>query len=240
MFSFLVVSDGELVPLRRTVHSILSVCEANNASVSVLIQPAKNFMAIQNALPHKAVTISQSPDTGIYNGMNLLIDRALDEGLKGRWCFLNSGDELVSLPEVGAFSLDSVIYSDVFLGCKEILKSRVFPYFLKMPHHQSMFIPGEFFNKHRYRYPEHFPIAADLHFKMMLWLVGYKYVKNPVPVSRAEDGGVSTRFSLHLISERSREMGGIAREYFGPSYAIFLRALYFLWYAVRVLSQRKT
>lgn len=233
------VSDGELVPLQKTITSILLNCEAKKVEFSVLVQPAKNLFEIERALAGESVTISRLPDTGIYNGMNLLIDRGLASSLGGYWCFLNSGDELITLPDIRAFSKDVVIYSDVFFGFKKIVRSRILPYFLKMPHHQSMFIPSDFFHKNSYRYPEYFPIAADLHLKIKLWSTGYKYVKNPAPVARADDSGVSAKFSFDLVRVRSREMGDIAREFFSPAHSVCLHALYFVWYAVRVFFQRK-
>lgn len=233
------VSDGDLVPLQKTITSILLNCEGKKVEFSVLVQPAKNCFEIENALAGEYVTINRRPDTGIYNGMNLLIDRGLADSLGGYWCFLNSGDELIALPNIRAFSKDAVIYSDVFLGFKKIVRSRILPYFLKMPHHQSMFIPESFFHRNNYRYPEHFPIAADLHLKIKLWSGGYKYVKNPAPVARAEEGGVSTKFSFDLVSVRSREMGDIAREFFRPTHAVCLHAFYFVWFAVRVFFQGK-
>jgi hypothetical protein len=238
VFRFLVVSDGDIIPLERTINSIFMNCASIENDFYVFIQPAKNHKNISQVFSDQRVHIGSSPDTGIYSGMNLLIEQGVRQNDQGLCCFLNSGDELIRVPDVSELPDMSVLYSDVLLGHTQIIKSSVFPRFLKMPHHQSMFIPASFFVKFAYRYPEHFSIAGDLHLKMKLWSVGYRYIKVADPIAKVEDGGVSTKFSLASIGPRSREMVAIAREYFGNLHSIFLYALYLLWYAVRAIVFR--
>ena len=236
--NFFVISDGNLKSIEKTVSSIFKSLDDCNSSFNIIVQPASNSEAIANFFPQQNVFINLEKDYGIYDGMNKLIATIDRLKLKGLVCFLNSGDRLQSLDDVKFLNNHKVFYSDVKIETGGYISSYLLPYFLKMPHHQSMFIPVSFFQKTGYTYPSQLNIAGDLHLKMSLWSSGFQFSKIYKPLALVEDGGISTRFQKEDIHYRANEMMFVGREFFCITYGYILFIVYFAWYLFRMLRER--
>jgi hypothetical protein len=236
--NFFVISDGNLKSIEKTVSSIFKSLDNRKYSFNIIVQPASNSEAIADFFPQQNVFINLEKDYGIYDGMNKLIATIDRSNLKGLVCFLNGGDQLQSLDDVNFLNNHKVFYSDVKVETGGCISSYLLPYFLKMPHHQSMFIPVSFFQQTAYKYPPQLNIAGDLHLKMSLWSSGFQFSKIDKPLALVEDGGISTRFRKEDIKYRAEEMMFIAREFFGITYGYILFTVYFAWYSFRMLRER--
>ena len=236
--NFLVVSDGNLKSVKKTVNSIFKGLDNTNTPFNIIIQPARNSQEILDFFSQQNVFVNFEKDYGIYDGMNKLIATIDRLKLKGLVCFLNSGDQLLSLEEINFSNIHEVLYSDVRLEKGGYIRSHLLPYLLKMPHHQSMFIPVTFFLKTGYKYPTHLNIAGDLHLKMSLWSEGIKFLKIHNPISLVEDGGISTRFQKKNIKLRAEEMMFVAKDFFGNGYGYVMFIVYFAWYSFRMFRER--
>lgn len=242
MLIFLVVSNGKSVPLIKTLHSIqlfVTKTGISKETFRVYLQALNLETSILDVFFELNVLCVVYKDRGIYDGMNRLIDRVTS--VDGHCLFLNAGDVLnqdcfMQLNETASnliFSDNTVFYSDYYVDEKRY-KSRLWPYLLKMPNHQSMIIPIKFFTSPGFRFDLSFSIASDLYLKLALWSNGLQYKKIDVPICRCEAPGVSGNMNSKLLFARSHEMARIGQKIFGNYFFVIYFFIYFFWYLFKL------
>lgn len=149
---------------------------------------------IRKFADHITYWVSEA-DNGIYDAMNKGWRAAADNSFI---LFLGAGDRIVSLPDIGCYSQNDVIYGSVRMGENSVFKASA-DFHLKLYnslHHQALLV-----NKALHPFPPfdcRYRIYADFDFNQRLKKSGANFVSSPAFVGYARPGGVSDR---HCFSE---------------------------------------
>jgi hypothetical protein len=234
-----VVSNGDREPLKRTIASIKGVRENSLAPLRVVVKALPRIGSIETLADDLATEIDVlllGPDCGVYDGMNQMLQSIRSSFV----LFLNSGDALdvASFCQV-ARRMDSsarrVLYSDVIEQGRGVVRSRLWPLLLKMPHHQGMIIPGSFFLRTGYRFPDYLRIAGDLDLKMALLASRYRFERIDVPFVICEPAGLSGLFRFSNVFQRAREMSLVGATRVSIFVAPVFFVIYATWYLIRAV-----
>lgn len=242
MLNVLVVSNGETEPLENTLRSLQCFVRETGVSKEAFKVYLQALCLESSALDdffELNLSSVVDKDNGVYDGMNRLIDRVIN--LDSHCLFLNAGDmlnresfmQLYKVLQKLHLSDDTVFYSDYYIDEKRF-KSRVWPYLLKMPNHQAMIIPTKFFMASGFRFDLSFPIASDLHLKLVLWSNGLQYSKIDVPICRCESPGISGNINSKILLSRSHEMARIGKKIFGSKFFYIYFFIYLFWYLIKL------
>ena len=167
-----------------------------------------------SSYPQCQITVESSKDGGIYNAMNIALEKA-----KGEWVFfLNSGDSFASKEVLKTVSQsltddNDIIYGNVIMRDsygKSRWKGDIKNIKNKMPFgHQSCFVRKDLAQK--FKFNECFRIAADYDMVLRLYLAEYrfKYVDADIAIFDM-DGVSSTRFYVTMCERyKVRSANGV-------------------------------
>lgn len=219
LVSFITVNYNDAVGLDKTLAALIELKQRFEPSDSITLElivvdglsGTADQQVIEKHCPSLDI-VSSEADEGIYDAMNKGIGLAT-----GRFVnFMNSGDvplndnmaRLIEQldPEKGYFFARG--RWSVAVSAVRLAKHHFSRFWLKMPHHQAMFIPLDWHKKNLYN--KSYPIAADLDMKLKL---DHDLPSNrfDFEVVQGEPGGASHRLkNWRALVARSNEIGSIA------------------------------